>query len=822
MKEWTLRYEGLDADQEGLREALCTVGNGVFATRGAFEEERAGPIHYPGTYLAGGYNEAVSEVAGRPVVNEDLVNLPNWLWLSVETASGWLSLWDVEVLSYHQELDLREGVFRRSFRFRDQGGRILGVESLRLVHMKHPRLAALKWRISCEEASGELRLISGLDGAVTNDNVERYRQLEGDHLEIVNRGAAAPRGLFLKARARRARWEVAMAARTTVMVDGEERPGRRWIVDEEEDRIAEELVFEVKSGQTVEVEKVVAVVSDRERGMKECGQTARVTMEEAGGFEELLRSHRKAWQRLWRRCDLRVSVKDPEAGREDQLALRAHIFHLLQTASPNTVNRDVGIPARGLHGEAYRGHIFWDELFILPFYLQRLPSVVRSTILYRYHRLEAARALARQIGCRGATFPWQSASDGSETTQELHLNPMSGRWDPDHSHLQRHINGAVLYNTWGYYQATGDRAFMEEYGAELMLEICLFWSSLTDLDEDAEVAEIHGVMGPDEYHEKLPGAERGGLPNNVYTNLLAVYCLLKGLEVVEILSPFRREELLDELMIDARELDRWERITRCIKVVEHDGVISQFEGYEELEELDWEAYQEEHDSAERLDRILKAEGDTPDRYKVSKQADVIMLLYLFRREELRELFGRLGHRFDDEVLHRNVEYYRARTSHGSTLSRVVFASAVHRDDPDEGYELFREALKSDLGDIQGGTTREGVHLGAMAGTVDVVTRHWAGMYLKEGRLCFCPCLPEGVQSVGYVVQHRWRWLEVNVTPEVMEIAVDQVVDEAVEVEVEGERYRLAPGTMVRIWRGEKRDGASRGDAPSGRSGRLLH
>ena len=184
-----------------------------------------------------------------------------------------------------------------------------------------------------------------------------------------------------------------------------------------------------------------------------------------------------------------------------RLALHLHIFHLLQTISRNTLDLDVGVPARGLHGEAYRGHIFWDELFIFPYLTLHLPELVRSLLLYRYRRLPEARWAAQQAGFCGAMYPWQSGSNGREEAQVVHLNPDSGRWLPDASHLQRHINVAIAYNIWQYYQATGDIEFMASYGAEMIFEISRFWASLAQYDSALDRFEIKGVMGPDEYHD---------------------------------------------------------------------------------------------------------------------------------------------------------------------------------------------------------------------------------------------------------------------------------------------------------------------------------
>ena len=795
---WLLIWEGFDPEKEGLREALCTLGNGFFATRGAAEEHRADGTHYPGTYVAGGYNQLSSEVAGRVVVNEDLVNVPNWLPLTFCVADAPAQdLGAMEILAHRQELDLREGTLRRQLRVEDRQGRITSIESRRLVHMGKPNLAAIEWRVVAENWSGAVLLRSGLDGSVTNTGVARYRQLASKHLEVQHRGPVAPEGIYLKVRTTQSHIEVAEAARTGVFRGEAPVPCERR-VEIEDERVAEELRVELHRGEELRVEKVVSLFTSRDRGISEAGVAARLAMETAPDFAALRDGHRAAWRRLWRRCDLEI---DEEPGGavavDDQVILRLHIFHLLQTASPNTCGRDVGIPARGLHGEAYRGHIFWDEVFILPFYIQRLPALARTVTLYRYNRLEAARELAREAGGRGAAFPWQSGSDGREATQQLHLNPMSGRWDPDYSHLQRHVSAAIAYNLWRYWEATGDRAFLEDHGAELLLEIARFFASIATWNPRSERYDIAGVMGPDEYHEKHPGAESGGLRNNAYTNITAVWCLLRARDVLDAIDGGRRAELLEMLSIDDAELEEWDRISRRIAVPFHDGVISQFEGYEELEELDWEGYRSRYGRIERLDRVLKAEGRSPDELKVSKQADVAMLLYLFPVEELLALLGRLGYEVGPETIRRTVEHYEARTSHGSTLSKVVFASAAHRQDCHAGVEAFRAALRSDIDDVQGGTTAEGVHLGAMAGTVDIVMRHYAGLELGAKGARLSPDLPPRLRGLRFRFQYRARWYDVDMTRQRVRVAVDDIGPD-VEIEIAGRRCDIPSGTAIEV------------------------
>ena len=829
MSEWTLAYDGFDPARQGLREALCTLGNGYFAARGAAEESRADAVHYPGTYLAGCYNRLETTVGGRAVVNEDLVNLPNWLCLGFRLEDGpWFELSAVEILAYRQELDFRNGVLTRRVRFRDPAGRMASVRSRRLVHMKQPHLAALEMTLKAENWSGTATLRSALDGAVVNSGVPRYRDLDSKHLEVLEKGTAGPDGTYLVAQTGQSRIRVALAARTRLFRSKEDsepnfedsaapeenaeteaaekepkeyrNPNRRSSGDErlaeehrgtveEPEAIAQEITVAIEPGWAVTVEKTAALYSSRDRAVSECGHAARLAVSECGRFGELLESHSRAWRSLWRRCDVELPERP-----EEQKVLRLHLFHLLQVTSPHTVGLDVGAPARGLHGEAYRGHVFWDEIYILFSSMARMPEIARTLLLYRYHRLDAARRAAREEGLEGAMYPWQSGSDGSEETQKLHLNPNSGRWLEDHSHRQRHVNVAIAYNLWRYWRTTGDREFMDRYGAEMILEIARLWASLARWNEDAQRYEITGVMGPDEYHDRYPDSDAGGLRNNAYTNVMVVWLLERALDALALLGEGRRAELSGEIGLGPEDERRWRDITRKMTVPFHrDGVISQFEGYDALDEFDWRGYREKYGNIERLDRILEAEGDSTNRYKVSKQADVLMLLYLLRTEDLKALFRQLGYDLGDDAIRRTVDYYTARTSHGSTLSRVVHAAVTARFDPRTSWRYFQEALQSDVADIQGGTTPEGVHLGAMGGLDDLVLSRYAGIDTMGETLSLDPCLPDDLPGLRLGFQYRGRRLALDLTRARVRIALDEESGAPLDVVVRGVRRTLRPG-----------------------------
>jgi alpha,alpha-trehalase len=801
---WSLVYEGFDPAQERLRESLCTLGNGYFATRGAAPEAVADAVHYPGTYVAGCYNRLPSVVDGRTLEHEDLVNVPNWLPLTFRRpGEPWFSLHDVEILSYRQELDVRRGVLLRRLRVRDAAGRTTRVESTRLVHMAAPHLAALETSITPEDWSGPLEIRAALDGRVVNDLVARYRHLAKDHLVGVETAAVGDDGIFLKVRTRQSEIAIAQAARIRVF-EGDRRVGHVRPVIAGPRHVAQDTVVDARAGTPLRVEKVVALYTSRDLAISEAGLEALTAMARAGSFRELLRTQAIEWEHLWRVFEVELDVEPsglvPGDGAVATAALvRLHIFHLLQTASPHTKDLDVGVPARGLHGEAYRGHVFWDDVFVFPFLNLRMPEITREILLYRYRRLDEARMAARAAGYRGAMFPWQSGSNGREETDVQFFNPRSGRWMPDHSHLQRHVGAAVAYNVWQYYEVTGDLEFLVEYGAEMLLDMARFWASAATYDPALDRYEIHGVMGPDEYHDRYPGTERHGLSNNAYTNVMAVWVLARARDVLDLMPANVCRRLCERLAITDAEIAEWDTISRRMRLVFHaDGILSQFEGYEALKEFDWERYRERYGSLYRLDFILEAEGDSTIHYKLSKQPDVLMLFYLFSFEELRSLFERLGYPFDERTIPATINYYYPRSAHDSSLSRVADSWVLARADRPGSWDVFMEALVTDVADIQGGTTPEGIHLGAMAGTVDVLQRCYTGIELRGDVLWLEPRLPPQLRRLRLFVRYRGQSLLIELEGDAACVQAMHCVAPSVRIAVNGEIHDVAPAEVRRF------------------------
>ncbi|GHG51353.1 beta-phosphoglucomutase [Sinomonas cellulolyticus] len=789
---WTLVYRGSDAEHEGHREALTTLGNGYIGVRGAAPESRRSGPGYPGTYLGGVYNRVVSLVHGLEAEDEHMVNAPNWLHLDLRTPGGrWWSEGGLRLRHERRRLDLAHATLRREAVLEDDAGRRLRLLQRRLVSMAAPHLMALETTVTAEGWDGEVELRSGVDLDVANENVLEDALLAHVHLRDVTPPGMdpAPADLVAEAETLQSLVRIAVALRHTVegTAEGEDPASYAGRVGSLHYR---QFTLPLRRSTPVRVTKTAGYATSRDHAVSSALTGALDAIDRAPRtFAALLAEHSAAWERLLRLFTVRL-----DASVDVQPVLNLHVFHVLQTLAPFVEELDVGVPARGLHGEGYRGHVFWDELFVLPLITSRIPAVARSLLAYRWRRLPAARRAAAEAGLEGALFPWQSGSDGREETPRWIFNRRSGHWIPDVSRLQRHVGLAVGFSAWQYFEATQDRFWLLRHGAELIVEVARLFASLAEHDAAADRFHVRGVMGPDEYHTGYPGRAEPGLDDNAYTNVMAAWLCERACRCLSTLQGHDRDDLVARLGIRPEELERWEHLGRRMAVPFHgDGIISQFAGYGDLAELDWDAYRARYGNIERLDLILEAEGDTTNRYRLAKQADTLMLLYLLGQEELLAVLARLGYSVTAEQLDCTVGYYLARTAHGSTLSRVAHASVLALTDPEQAWDTFRDVLDADLDDTQGGTTQTGIHLGAMAGSIDVVQRTFAGMRLTGDALVFAPRLPREVCSVGFRVRYRDQLLDVTLTPAQLALAAAPGDAAPVRIRVGAHEALLAAG-----------------------------
>jgi beta-phosphoglucomutase family hydrolase len=791
---WSIVYHDYDPEKEKSREALLTVGNGYFGTRGAMEETSAGKVNYPGTYMAGMFNRRISEVAGRDIENEDFVNCPNWLPVSFRIGEGaWMDPNRFRVVQIQRRLSFRDGLLFREMIVEDEGWRQTKITSYRVASMEDQHVAVLQYTVQPLNYAGRISIRAGLDGDLINDGVARYRQLDQYHLEPVEEGGDG-QVQYLLVKTNQSGVEIGLACRMRILIDlAEQEVGMTHHTSR--GKVASELVAELAEGQALTVEKLVSIYTSRESGEGMTLLQAREKLDQLDSFRQVHAGSAAVWNEIWKEADIRV-----EGDRFAQKLLRMHAYHLMVTASEHNKKLDAGIPARGLHGEAYRGHIFWDELYILNFYALHFPDIVKSVLMYRYRRIGEARKYAKEYGYEGAMYPWQSGSDGREETQIVHLNPVSGEWGDDNSSLQRHVSLAIAYNIWNYYWITMDDTFMAAEGGEMLLEICRFWASKAIWNEETEKYSIPKVMGPDEFHEHLPGADEGGLKDNAYTNLMVAWLFGKVTAYLESVSGEKMGPILKKINLSREEIDRWKDIkSRLTLHISEEGIIAQFDGYFGLQELDWDHYREKYGNIHRMDRILKAEGKSPDDYKVAKQADTLMAWYNLGTDEVASLLSGLGYEADRATLRPNFNYYIQRTSHGSTLSRIVHALlAKELGLSDLAWEFYMEALSSDYVDIQGGTTAEGIHAGVMGSTLLFVIQSLAGIQFRDEVLSVNPALPAGWEKISFNFAFRKKYYTFDVFREKMTISVDAPDDQLVEIKINGRIHGLDPGRKLDV------------------------
>ncbi|WP_092807781.1 HAD-IA family hydrolase [Rhodococcus globerulus] len=791
---WSLEYRGRSPDTAGLRETLLTQGNGYFATRGALPESHDDGVHYPGTYIAGCYNRLTSEAAGRSRDDESAVNIPDWTVFTVAGPDGqWLGSGSHLIDHHHEEFDLRCGTVRRETTFRDITGRVTRIRQQRFVSMDDPHLAAICTAIIPENWDGTVHVRSGINAAVSNNNVPDYSLLANHHLTVISAEAVDHERVSTTVETSTSHIRVSQCERLRVRFDDGSTPQHTRRVDVSENSVAQLVTYTATSGQPVVFEKTMSLFTSRDHAIAEPDHAAREHAIDAADHRELFRRHCIAWELLWHKFAITLGSDVTTS-----LAANVQLVHALQTLSAHTIDLDVGVPARGLHGEAYRGHVFWDELFVTPILTLRLPELTRSLLLYRSRRLRQAKSNAGKTGHYGALFPWQSGSDGREETPTALFNPRSKRWMPDNSRRQHHVNLAVAYNVWHYWQTTTDLEFLRNHAVELLVENARFWISRADYDATDDRYDVRGIMGPDEFHDGYPGRPGEGIDNNTYVNIMTEWSLMRALDAVEILGRTSRS-ITEDLEVTESELAAWDKMSRRLRLTFlPNGLLAQFEGFDTLKELDWADYRSRYLDIGRLDLILEAEGDSTVHYKASKQADLLMLLYVFSAEELTDLIARLGYTFDPSSIPSMIDYYLSRTTHGSTLSRIAHTWVLVRGNRSQSWDMLRSALASDLSDSQHGRTREGIHLAAMAGAIDILERCYTGLDFREDILWLHPQLPIELSELVFTIYYRGHRLQIQCTHSSVTVSSETKDAAPIELSIHGSSHIVLPGSSVTV------------------------
>ena len=697
---WRFEVNGFDPFREREVETWLTIANGESGTRGALEEGSA--VSTPATFVAGVYGDGTDEPRFRQPVPA-----PDWTGLRLLVQGSVFTVTNGELLEHRRVLDLRHGVVYRYWRQRGRNGRTVDVRTARFASLADRHVLALRAAASPVDFAGRLMW----EGAVG------VTHAGGPTLETEFEALEEP-GFLARTLGRNGGGHV--LAVTTTPARGSPIARHR--------RMARDVIGgRVETGEPATVDRLAVIIPARTRVPSSGTARRALAKAEALGYDELLRRHRAAWEERWHDADLVV-----KGDADDQQAIRFSIFHMISTAHPTKDTVSVG--ARGLGGMSYFLHVFWDcEIFVLPFFIYSHPQTARTLLAYRYRNLEGARQKARDMGHRGALFPWESADKGLETTPPYGFGP-GGEIVPILSGLmEHHISGDVAWGVWEYWKATADDGFMKSMGVEIMLETARFWSSRAALGEGGRY-HIAMVVGPDEYHE--------GVDDNAYTNVLARWNIRRAMDALEWLDeadPGRAGDLRRRLELNDDELEDWRRVASALV----DGfdpdtlLFEQFAGFYDMDDVPVEKLRPRPMAAD-----LMLGRDVTLRSKVVKQADVVMLCYILSDE------------IPDDVARANYDYYEPITSHGSSLSPGIHAAvAAQLGEMDDAVKDFKMATAIDLADNMGNAAR-GLHMATMGGIWQAAVMGFAGLQRRDEALRIDPHLPPAWKSVRVPLQFR--------------------------------------------------------------------
>jgi alpha,alpha-trehalose phosphorylase len=719
VEPWSLTEIGLDHSSLGTHESVFALANGHIGMRGSFEEGE--PVVVPGTYLNGFYEERPLPYAeagyGFPESGQTVVNVTDGKLIRLLVRDSPLDLNYGEIVDHRRTLDLRAGVLRRSTEWRSPGGRTVRVTSTRLVSLTRRSIAAIEYQVEVTDELGDL-----------------YVALQSDLLanESGTLQTGDPRGAA--ALARPLQPEIAVArGRRAVLGHRTKRSGLRLAAGmdhlvETPDSCTEDieasgdlarytLAARLPQGSSLRLIKFLAYGWSSRRSdaaVRDQVEAALATAKLAG-WDRLLREQRELLDQHWEEADVEIDGDD-----ELQQAVRVGMFHVLQAGLRGERQP---IPAKGLTGPGYDGHTFWDtETYVLPVLTYTAPSAARDALRWRHSILELARERARELGLRGAAFPWRTIR-GEET---------SGYWPAGTAAF--HINADIADAVVRYHNATLDEDFDRDFGAELLIETARLWASLGHFDAEHGF-RIDGVTGPDEYTAVVD--------NNVYTNLMAQRNLRAAVQAVT-----RQPDVAGRLQVMPEETEEWERAA-ALMAVPYDtqrGVHMQSDGFTHHEEWDFEKT-----PAEKYPLLLNFPYFDIYRKQVVKQADLVMALHL------------RGDAFTLEEKIANFAYYESRTTRDSSLSAseqgVVAAETGHLD---LAYDYWAEAALTDLQNLHH-NSGHGLHIASLAGGWTVAVAGFGGMRDHDGELIFAPRLPPRLTRLRFRMLYRGACLSVTVT-----------------------------------------------------------
>ena len=728
-------------------ETVLALSNGYLGIRGCPEE--GGP-NAENTTLVNGFYESWPIVYGEEAygfakTGQTIVNVTDSkiIKLFVDDEPFWIT--NSHLLSYDRRLNMKSGTLDRDIVWETPAGKQVRITSRRLVSLANRHVAAISYRVTVLNAAASLvissEIVANAPGVHANGGDPRQAKVFAGQTLHHRTGYGKDCRIVLCHATEKSRLSLACAIDHVL-----ETPcanTHKVSLSENFGQVA--FTIAARPDCPIQVTKYMVYHTSQRASTDElCGRAEwtldRVVTE---GFPELLASQKRYLEDFWSRSDVRVkNIREDRYKRttvEIQQAIRFNLFHILQASARA---EGTGVPAKGLTGQAYEGHYFWDtEIYLLPFLTYTSPRIARNLLAFRYTMLPQARARAKELGHRGAMFPWRTIS-GEEASAYYAAGT-----------AQYHINADIMYALRKYVQATGDELFLRDYGAEMLIETARLWLDL-GFYSDAKGGKfcINGVTGPDEYKTVVN--------NNAYTNLMARENLRYAAQVIESLrttEPDAYDALVQKTALEASEVKEWIRAAENMYVPYDEtlDIIPQDDSF-----LDREPWDFQNTPADHFPLLLFYHPLNIYRKQVIKQADVVLAMFL------------LGDGFPMETKKRNFDFYDPLTTGDSSLSSCVEAIiAAQIGDMDKAFRYGMAALLMDLADV-GGNVKDGCHIASMGGTWMMLTYGFGGMRDNDGTLSFWPRrAPEENAELRFPLTYRGQLLEIEIGLDKVEYAL---------------------------------------------------
>ena len=764
--EWIVAERGFDPEHLGKCESIMCQGNDYLCLRNATDEFN--PREQRDLFVAGTFNKFDdNEVTELP-------NAADVTRLEIKLDGVRFSLLTGTVEDYDRSLDLKTGETVRRVLWKAPNGRRYELVFSRFVSMERLHVIGQKLSVRPLDADMQLDIAGGIDGRMTNSGSQHFsegdkRLYEGRHMQYDQTTGES---------------KIDFIFNTTFSfaMDGVKREEPGFIVIDRR-MIAQEYKIDIPMGSTLTMEKLSSVCTSRDRDSEDLSRSElkdkALQAHEAAcelGYDALLAESAAAWARkVWDNIPVTIEADNDF----DQLAIRFAQYHL-QIMTPAHDNR-MNVGAKGLSGEGYKGHTFWDtEMFVLPYFIYSEPETARSLEEYRFLSLPGAHKKAGSNGYEGAQFPWESAwiDDGEVTPVWGAADIVTGLptkiWS---GFIEQHITADVAYGAWEYYKVTGDQDFMDRCGYELILDTAKFWASRLEEGGDGRL-HINDVVGPDEYKEHVD--------DNAFTNHMAAWNIRKALEYCAELKAGKPElyRALDEKLGLAALEPVWEdKLARIyLPQPREDLVIPQDRTYLTLKDIDLTKYKKQ-ENVGSIYRDYNQEQIT--HMQVSKQADILIMFLL------------LEDQFSAEVKKANWNYYEPRTLHDSSLSlstHCILASDM--GNRELAYELFCKAAAIDVGPNMK-TSDAGIHAGSLGGVWQSVVFGFGGVRMLDGKLRLDPALPAGWRSLEFYIHWQGQKLRVHLDHESAQL-VNLTGTRAVELTINGVPCTLEKSLSVSL------------------------